>query len=242
MISDSAEYVIRQRYQLLRYIGVAMDVLLQGVSKSFGDNIVVNNVSHLFRSGEISVITGESGSGKSTLLNIMALFTDPDRGVVEYNDVQVTKLSANEKLNFIRKNIGYIYQDIRIFEDLSAFDNLRVGLMFSDIPKKEYSHKISEMLLLLKLEGKTNEKAGVLSGGEKQRLAIGRAFIANKKIILADEPTGALDKENTVNILKLIKKINTHFRTTIVMITHSSVVSSYFENRVKLVDGKLYEE
>ncbi len=228
--------------QMSKGIGGQMDVFLQNVSKSFGDKIVVDNVSHSFRSGEISLITGESGSGKSTLLNIMALFTDPDSGVVTYGNVVNTDLSKKEKLNFIRKNIGYIYQDIRIFEDLTAYDNLRVGLMFSDISKREYRHKILEMLDLLKLADRSDMRAGVLSGGEKQRLAIGRAFIANKKIILADEPTGALDKENTTNILQLIKKVNAHFQTTIVMITHSSVVSSYFENRVKLVDGQLYEE
>lgn len=219
-----------------------MEITLKNIKKEFNDRLILNDISHTFSSGEISVIVGESGSGKTTLLNIIALFAGPSSGEVFFNEKNVTLLKSSSKIKFIRKNIGYIYQDIRIFEDLTVYDNLKLGLLFSVHKFKNYSDKIFKILNLLKMDGMENQKAGLLSGGEKQRLAIGRALISGKKIILADEPTGSLDEENTVNILNLLKNINSNYGTTILIITHSELVSNFFNNTFELKNGNLDEK
>lgn len=219
-----------------------MKVQLKNIVKRFGDNLILDNVSFDFKENAITTIIGESGNGKTTLLNIMALFSDADSGTLIFDKLDISNLSKKQKLKFIRENIGYVYQDIRIFEDATAYDNLKVGLTFSNVPKAEYNEKILEMFKILNLSGKEKTKAGVLSGGEKQRLAIGRALISGKSLILADEPTGALDEKNTLNILELIKKINEELHTTIILITHSQTVAQYFGNNVEITRGKLYEK
>lgn len=219
-----------------------MKVQLKNIVKRFGDNLILDNVSFDFKENAITTIIGESGNGKTTLLNIMALFSDADSGTLIFDKLDISNLSKKQKLKFIRENIGYVYQDIRIFEDATAYDNLKVGLTFSNVPKAEYNEKILEMFKILNLSGKEKTKAGVLSGGEKQRLAIGRALISGKSLILADEPTGALDEKNTLNILELIKKINEELHTTIILITHSQTVAQYFGNNVEITGGTLYEK
>jgi ABC transporter related protein len=138
--------------------------------------------------------------------------------------------------------VAYIYQDIRIFEDLTVDENLKLALKFSSIPKKAHESIIDSMLKRVGLDGFQPRTSKELSGGEKQRVAIARALISGKKLILADEPTGALDEENSRSVIHLIQDINKSERCTILMVTHSMLVAGEFAHRFWLRGGKLLKE
>ncbi|MCL2677356.1 MAG: ABC transporter ATP-binding protein [Streptococcaceae bacterium] len=219
-----------------------MKISIENLNKDFVQQEVLKNLSATFYNQEINVIIGESGSGKSTLLNILALFENPDNGKVFYDDKEVTALSNKNKQTFIREKIGYIYQDIRVFDELTVYENIKLALQFSAVPKKDYKEKIKSVLKILNMSDNADKSCSVLSGGEKQRVAIGRTIACEKEILFADEPTGSLDSNNTQVIIDLLKEINANFKTTVIMITHSEQVSNQFEHQYLLKQGQLYEK
>jgi ABC-type lipoprotein export system ATPase subunit len=219
-----------------------MKIRISNLEKNFNNQQVLKNLNATFYDGEVNIIIGESGSGKTTLLNIIALFERPDDGEIYFDGEIVSKLSEKEKQKLIRQKIGYIYQDIRIFEELTVYENIKLALEFSSVPKSQYRNKIAEILEILKMNENSNQICSSLSGGEKQRVAIGRTVASEKLVIFADEPTGALDRENTQVVIDLLKKINRDFKTTIIMITHSDQVSGQFEHQFLLESGVLNEK
>lgn len=219
-----------------------MRVRVDRLGKSFGDRVLFESIDCEFVPDEVNIILGESGSGKTTLLNIIGLFERADAGVVSYDGEPVSGLSKNKTRQLIRSYVSYIYQDIRIFEDLTVDENLRLALRFSQVPKQEHRGVIDSMLVRVGLDGFQPRTAKELSGGEKQRIAIARALVANKKLILADEPTGALDEDNSQSVIDLIRDINERESCTILLVTHSTLVASQFEHRFWLRGGELHHE
>ena len=211
-----------------------MRVSVDGLSKSFGNRMLFEDLGQEFFPNEVNVILGESGSGKTTLLNIIGLFEPADSGIVSYDGSQVSGLSKSRTRKLIRSHVAYIYQDIRIFEDL------KLALRFSSVPKSNHESIIDSILTRVGLDGFQPRISKELSGGEKQRVAIARALISGKKLILADEPTGALDEENSRSVIRLIRDINERERCTILMVTHSMLVASEFEHRFWLRSGRLH--
>lgn len=219
-----------------------MQVSVDKLSKSFGKRLLFENLSHEFVPNEVNVILGESGSGKTTLLNIIGLFECADSGTVNYDGSPASGLSKTRTRKLIRSHVAYIYQDIRIFEELTVHENLKLALKFSSIPRKEHESIIDAILNRVGLDGFQPRTSKELSGGEKQRVAIARALISGKKLILADEPTGALDEENSRSVIRLIQDINQSERCTILMVTHSMLVAGEFAHRFWLRGGKLLQE
>lgn len=211
-----------------------MQVEIYDISKSFGDRLLLDHVNASFNAGEVNVILGESGQGKTTLLNIIGLYEPADSGVVKFDGQAVSTLPKNQIRKIIRNQVAYIYQDIRLFDNLSVQENLNVALKFSAVPKSESKTRIAELLELVGLPNFAKSKVVQLSGGEKQRVAIARALVANKQLILADEPTGALDEGNAQNIAELLNRVATQTGATILLVTHSMKVANHFSTHFML--------
>ena len=218
-----------------------MLVEVKNLAKSFGDRELFSELNFTFKPAEVNVILGESGSGKSTLLNIIGLFEDADDGEVLYDGNVVSSLPTAQRRKVIRETTGYIYQDIRLFEELSVVENIRLALRFSAEPRRDWNARSHELLARLGMEELTDKPAKLLSGGEKQRIAIARALAANKKLILADEPTGALDELNSKVSIDLLQEACDQDRCTIVLVTHSQLVAHSFSNRRWLEHGQLLD-
>lgn len=188
------------------------------------------------------MILGESGSGKTTLLNILALFEQPDAGKVLYDGREVTNLKKSELRKLIRSTVGYIYQDIRLFENLSVYENLFLAMKFTELERSQRRKTADELLEKVGLKDYGNKTAGTLSGGEKQRVAIARALAGGKKLLFADEPTGALDEENAMRITELLNDVAQKNGCTIIMVTHSLTVAGRFSSRFRMTGGQLMED
>ena len=216
-----------------------MLVDIEGLGKQFGDRTLFTDLNYSFAEGKVNVILGESGSGKTTLLNMIALYEPPDYGEIRYDGVLVSGKSMSDSRRIIRKYVGYIYQDIRLFDSLSVNDNILLALRFSTISRKKWQSSINDLLERMGLFEYRDKPAGQLSGGEKQRIAIARAVASGKKLLLADEPTGALDEDNSRVIVNLMKEISKNNGSTIIMVTHSKMVADEFSDRCWLRSGEL---
>lgn len=212
-----------------------MFIKVENIKKSYktGDVItqVLKGVEMTINKGEIGVILGPSGSGKSTLLNIIGGIDRCDSGLVVVEDTDVTKLSDSELTEYRRDKIGFIFQFYNLIPNLTVGENVEVVSNISKSPLH-----IDEVLEAVGMKDKKYRFPRELSGGEQQRVSIARAVVKNPKILLCDEPTGALDFATSREILKLLQKINKNFGTTILMITHNTAISA-MANRVYRVRG-----
>lgn len=200
---------------------------------------VFDNLSVSFDKGKFYAIVGESGAGKSTLLKCISLLCPIDAGLITINDIDISKLNDNE-LSEIRLNeIGMIFQDYNLLHYLSSLENVMLPLlMYKDKDISQCKQMASKILEYVGLEKRENHYPKELSGGEQQRVAIARALVNNPSIILADEPTGNLDKKNKMVILKLLRKIADNNKC-VVVVTHDSDVLQFADKILSLADGKL---
>ncbi|MCR3759117.1 ABC transporter ATP-binding protein [Clostridium felsineum] len=187
-------------------------------------------------SGEIGVILGPSGSGKSTLLNIIGGIDRGDSGSIIVNESDISKFSDEKLTNYRRESIGFIFQFYNLIGSLTAGENVEVVSNISNSPLNT-----DEVLRSVGMLDKKYRFPKELSGGEQQRISIARAVVKNPKLLLCDEPTGALDYLTSKEILKLLQKINKEFKTTIIMITHNTAISSMANRIYKVRDGKIVE-
>lgn len=188
--------------------------------------------------GELVAITGPSGAGKSTLLHILGLIEDSTTGTFLLDNRDISKTNQKEKAKLRNQNLGFVLQNFGLVDDWSVFRNVSVPLLYSNMNKKEIAIKSKKVLDQLGIYNKCNELAKNLSGGQKQRVAIARAIINKPKIILADEPTGALDQKNTEEIMRIFKNLNKE-GVTIIIVTHNPAVASYCDREIKIVDGRI---
>lgn len=199
-------------------------------------NHVLKDVEMTIDKGEVGVILGPSGSGKSTLLNIIGGIDRCDSGTVYVEDTEVTKLSDDELTEYRRDKIGFVFQFYNLIPNLTVGENVEV---VSNISK--YPLSIKEVLEAVGMVDKKNRFPKELSGGEQQRVSIARAVVKNPKLLLCDEPTGALDFVTSREILKLLQKINKNFGTTILMITHNTAISAMANKVYKIRNGEIAE-
>jgi len=186
--------------------------------------------------GEIGVILGPSGSGKSTLLNIIGGIDRCDSGTVSVDNTEVTKLNDNKLTDYRRENIGFIFQFYNLIPNLTVGENIEVVSNISKTPLNT-----DEVLKSVGMLDKKHRFPRELSGGEQQRVSIARAIVKNPKLLLCDEPTGALDFSTSREILKLLQKINKEFGTTILMITHNAAISNMANKVYKVRSGEIVE-
>lgn len=208
--------------------------------RSGSEFYAVNDINIEIKKGEFVAVTGKSGSGKSTLMNMIGLIERQTSGEI-FIDGEDTRNMTDKQLAAMRnKKIGYIFQAFHLEYLYSVFHNIEMPLLISDVPSRLRKNRVKECLLAVGLEGKADELAGNLSGGEKQRVCIARALANDPEIILADEPCGNLDSENTENIMNILKELNKKGKT-IVLITHNMDEARMADRIIFMKDGKLGE-
>ncbi len=202
----------------------------------------INNISFNVYEGEFVGIMGASGSGKTTLLNCISTIDKVTSGHILISGTDVTELRG-EKLNkFRREDLGFIFQDFNLLDTLTAYENIALALTIQGKKPKEIDEKIKEVAKTLNITKILNKFPYQMSGGEKQRVASARAIITNPKLILADEPTGALDSKSSRMLLEKLEDLNKTLNATILMVTHDAFTASYCSKIYFIKDGKIFNE
>lgn len=201
----------------------------------------LKNVTFSVEEGEYVAIMGESGSGKTTLLNILASLDRPTNGEVLLNHKDITKISDKEISEFRRKNLGFVFQDFNLLDTFSIQDNIFLPLVLSKEKYPIMKQKLKELAPKLGIDHLLEKYPYEVSGGQKQRVAVARALISKPQLILADEPTGALDSKSTDSLLDILDSINKEGQT-IVMVTHSTKAASYASRVLFIKDGEIYHQ
>lgn len=191
--------------------------------------------------GEYIAIMGESGSGKTTLLNIISTLDSPTSGRILLEDKPIDKLNDVTKADFRRENLGFIFQDFNLLDTFNILDNIILPLILSDFPRENLEKRLKPILEMLNIENLVERYPYEISGGEKQRVAIARAIINEPKLLLADEPTGALDTKASKRVLESFRKINDRGQT-IIMVTHSLTAASHADRILFISDGVIYNQ
>ncbi|MGN0356019.1 MAG: ABC transporter ATP-binding protein [Muricoprocola sp.] len=202
---------------------------------------VLKDVTLHVEEGEYVAIMGPSGSGKSTLMNIIGCLDEPTSGTFLLNGRNVLGLSDNQVADERLNNIGFVFQTFQLLPHQTALENVALPLVYAGVSKKERKIRAAQSLERVGLADRISFLPTQLSGGQKQRVAIARAMVNNPKILLADEPTGALDSKSSVQVLELFQKLNEE-GVTIVMITHDPNVAKHAKRTVYIFDGELSEE
>ena len=211
---------------------------LKSINKSFGKKSskvdVLEDLDLSIEKGELVAIMGKSGSGKTTLLNILAGIDTPDSGEYLFDEKPMKIKSAADGVRFRRNNIGIVLQHFALINDFTVYENVEVGLWESGLSSGEKRKRIFDVLEQLEIADLKDKYPGKLSGGEKQRVAIGRAIICEPKILLADEPTGSLDSTTEEHIIKIIQDLNKTNGTTVVVVTHDDEVAKSCMRTIRL--------
>ena len=203
----------------------------------------VNHANLSVESGEAVAIVGPSGSGKSTLLNIIGLILKPDSGSVAVGGEEVLSMNDRRCSAFRNASFGYIVQDFALLDDETVYHNIRIPLLYNrQIKRREHKPRIREIAQKLDISDKLNRKAGKLSGGERQRVAIARAMVNEPALILADEPTGALDSQTSRVVMDLFHEMHEKYHKTIVLITHNPALAEECQRVLTLRDGLIVGE
>ncbi len=201
----------------------------------------LSHVSFSVEEGEYVAIMGESGSGKTTLLNILASLDKPTSGEVLLNGSDMTRIKEKDISEFRRQNLGFVFQDFNLLDTFSNQDNIFLPLVLSKVKYPTMKQKLDVLAPQLGIETLLEKFPYEISGGQKQRVAVARALITEPKIILADEPTGALDSKSTDQLLDIFEKVNNQGQT-ILMVTHSTKAASYAKRVLFIRDGEVFHQ
>jgi putative ABC transport system ATP-binding protein len=218
---------------------------ITSISKEYvmGDNklLALNNVDVFINEGEFVSIMGSSGSGKSTLMNIIGCLDVPSHGDYFFRDNNISNYSSNKLAELRNKDIGFIFQNFNLLPRLNALENVTLPLLYSGKSKKERVELALKALENVGLKDRTHHRPNQLSGGQQQRVSIARAIAGTPKLILADEPTGALDSTTSLEIMKILNDLN-RSGITIVLVTHEDDIAKYGSRIIKMKDGKILED
>ncbi|HEC20906.1 MAG TPA: ATP-binding cassette domain-containing protein [Candidatus Peregrinibacteria bacterium] len=218
-------------------------ILFENIAKKFGSQDVLSDINLKIRKGEFIVITGTSGAGKTTLINILIGNEKADRGKVFIDEHEVSKAARNF-LQLLRRQIGIVFQDYKLLARKTIFENLAFVLEACEFPEKAILPRIQRLLKKVNLEEKGTCFPGQLSGGEKQRAAIARALAHRPPLLIADEPTGNLDPQNSSEILDILLDINSN-GTTVILTTHNQNIVEKLQELKRIVhlrEGRIYED
>lgn len=214
-------------------------LIAKNIVKRYGTLEVLKGVSLEIKKGEIVSIVGSSGAGKSTLLHILGTLDTPDEGEVMLNETILTRLSGNSLANFRNKHIGFVFQFHHLLPEFSAFENVCIPAWLSGKRKRETDIRAKELLGLLGLAERINNKPSQLSGGEQQRVAVARALINNPDIVFADEPTGNLDSANARELHKLFFHLRDKYEQTFLIVTHNEELAHLSDRVIQMKDGRI---
>ena len=225
-----------------------MDYLLKicNVEKYYGNKNsltkAIDNISFNVSKGEFVAIMGASGSGKTTLLNVISTIDRVSSGHIYLDGKDITKLKNKDLCEFRRNELGFIFQDFNLLDTLSAYENISLALSILNVKFDEADKRIRSIAHELDIGNILHKYPYELSGGQKQRVACARSIVTNPKIILADEPTGALDSKSSKMLLNKFNYLNEKFGSTILMVTHDAFTASYADRVIFLKDGKIFNE
>lgn len=205
------------------------------------ETTALNNVSFEVKKGEFVAIMGPSGCGKSTLLNILGLLDNPSDGEYRFLGEDVASYSEKQRAKLRKKNIGFVFQNFNLIDELNVFENVELPLIYLGMSSKERKAKVEEALEQMQIIHRKKHFPLQLSGGQQQRVAVARAVVANPGLILADEPTGNLDSAHGEEVMNLLESLNRN-GTTIVMVTHSQRDAEYSQRIIRLFDGQIINE
>jgi len=205
------------------------------------ESTALNAVSFEINKGEFVSIMGPSGCGKSTLLNILGMLDKPESGSYEFLGNEVANLKEKGRSDVRKKNIGFIFQNFNLIDELTVFENIELPLLYNKIPASERKQRVNEILEKIGIAHRASHFPQQLSGGQQQRVAVARALITKPPLILADEPTGNLDSSHGNEVMELICDLH-EAGTTIIMVTHSSHDASYSDRIINLLDGQIVSE
>lgn len=233
-------------YNFIEVIRMKKILSLQSVEKYYGNggNIVkaIDNISFDVYDGEFVGVMGPSGSGKTTLLNTIATIDEVSSGHIFIGNKDLTEISQKAIAKFRRENLGFIFQDFNLLDPLTIHENIALALTINKTKKSEIDERVRKIARELDIEPLLSKYPYEISGGQKQRTACARALITNPKLILADEPTGALDSRSAQMLIEMISSLNTNFNATILMVTHDSFTASYCDRILFIKDGKIFTE
>lgn len=202
----------------------------------------ISNISFSVDKGEFVAIMGASGSGKTTLLNCISTIDQVTSGHIYVDGVDITRLKGNKLNRFRREQLGFIFQDFNLLDTLNAYENIALALSIQNVPVKDIVTKVETVARELDILSVLNKFPYQMSGGQKQRVASARAIITDPKLVLADEPTGALDSRAAKMLLERFAYLNKKLQTTILMVTHDAFTASYASRVIFIKDGKIFHE
>lgn len=201
----------------------------------------LNNINLTINEGEFISIMGPSGCGKSTLLNIIGLLDDINSGSYKLLDYEIVGMKENQRSKIRKENIGFIFQNFNLIDELNVFDNIELPLIYNKVPSADRKKRVKEIAEKLNIVHRLQHYPQQLSGGQQQRVAVARALINNPKIILADEPTGNLDSTNGNEVMELLTSLHAQ-GATILMVTHSPSDASFSQKIITMKDGEILSE
>ena len=201
----------------------------------------LNAVSFEIKEGEFVAIMGPSGCGKSTLLNILGLLDNPTSGTYTFLDHEVSKSNERQRANLRKHNIGFVFQNFNLIDELTVFENVELPLIYLNMATRDRRERVNEVLEQMQIAHRAKHFPLQLSGGQQQRVAVARAVIAKPSLILADEPTGNLDSAHGEEVMNLLNELNIT-GTTIIMVTHSQRDAEYSRRVIRLFDGQIINE
>ena len=216
-------------------------IKLTGINKKFGSEICLENIDLEISDSTFTALTGKSGSGKTTLLKIIGGLESPTSETVAYDGVFINEMSEERSSFFRNNNLGFIFQDDFLEENYTVFENVSIPLVISGVPKKKIQLLAEKQLEAVDMLSKRNSLIKKLSGGEKQRTAIARAMINDPAVILADEPCGNLDSENSKNIMRILRNAVNNGKT-VILVTHDNEDALKTDRIIKICDGRITED
>lgn len=202
----------------------------------------INDISFTVSEGEFVGIMGASGSGKTTLLNCISTIDKVTSGHIYLEGEDVTSFSSKKLSKFRREKIGFIFQDFNLLDTLTAYENIALALTIQRVNNKEIDKRVRSVAEALNISNELNKYPYEMSGGQKQRVASARAIVTNPSLVLADEPTGALDSKAATMLLESLEDLNKNLNATIMMVTHDAFTASYADRILFIKDGKIFNE
>lgn len=219
---------------------------IENISKYYGNKSnltkAISNISMNVDKGEFIAIMGASGSGKTTLLNVISTIDKVTSGHIYIEGQDITKLKGNDLNRFRREELGFIFQDFNLLDTLTAYENIALALQIQNFKARAIEQQIKVVARKLDIEDILNKYPYEMSGGQKQRVASARAIVTNPKLVLADEPTGALDSKSSKMLLERLQRLNQDYQTTILMVTHDAFSASYASKVIFIKDGKVFNQ
>ena len=205
------------------------------------ETVALNGVNLEIDQGDFVAIMGPSGCGKSTLLNIVGMLDNPSDGDYFFFDENIANYNESQRSEIRKQNIGFIFQNFNLIDELSVAENIELALLYHDMPSTERKNRVANVMDRMGIAHRANHMPGQLSGGQQQRVAVARAVVGDQPLILADEPTGNLDSVHGQEVMELLRSLNKE-GTTIVMVTHSPAHADYAHRTVSLFDGHVVTE